>query len=228
MTRQLTDIELQEIRKAIMRKEISSAEILMEVYDHYISHLQEFPEEGFNSQLFELEQKFTYAYCHALQFRFNKEAKEDIHKTQWLVIRKYFCTPRWLYLVGILVIVFYISSQARNEQEYTLLLLSPMILLFVSNIVFGIQNRRKLRPIKKAFKGIGIPINSSLASPISERLSLPVLMAQVFIYLPKLIFTNIDLTPYLSAGAGMVTIVLIMYTLSVWEVWEIKSKTALV
>ncbi|WP_262481908.1 hypothetical protein [Cecembia lonarensis] len=30
--RQLTDVELQEIRKAIMRKEISSAEILMEVW----------------------------------------------------------------------------------------------------------------------------------------------------------------------------------------------------
>jgi len=46
VTRQLTVIELQEIRKAIMRKEISSAEILMEVYVHYISHLKEFSEEG--------------------------------------------------------------------------------------------------------------------------------------------------------------------------------------
>lgn len=226
--RQLTEIELQEIRRAIMRKEISSAEILMEVYDHYISHLQEFPKEEFNTQLFELEQKFTYAYCHALQFRFNKEAKEDIHKTQWLVIRKYFCTSRWLYLAGILVLVYYISSQARNGQEYTLLLLSPIILLFVSNIVFRVQNTRKLHPIKKAFKGMGIPISSSLALPISVRLSLPVLMAKVFIFLPKLIFTNIDLTPYLSAGAGMVTIVLILYTLSLLEVWKIKSKTAMI
>jgi len=40
--RYLTAIEFQSIKCAIVRKEISSAEILMEVYDHYVSHLQEF------------------------------------------------------------------------------------------------------------------------------------------------------------------------------------------
>lgn len=91
MMRQLTDIELQEIRNTILQKEISSAEILMEVYDHYISHLQEFPIEEFNDQLFELEEKFTYAYCHALQAKFNKEIRKELSSLHWQVFKRYFC-----------------------------------------------------------------------------------------------------------------------------------------
>jgi hypothetical protein len=226
--RPLTEIELQEIRKSIMRKEISSAEILMEIYDHYISHLQEFSEAEFHEQLFELDQKFTYGYCHALQFRFNKKAKEDIHQTQWMVIRKYFCASRWLYLVGILVLVFYVATQARTEKELGILLLSPMMLLLIANMAFGYQNIKKLRPIKKTFKDIGIPINSSLALPISERMYFPILMAQLFVYVPKLIFSQIDLSPFLPAGAAAITVLLTLYVISLLEVWKIKSKTALI
>ncbi|SIS85359.1 hypothetical protein [Belliella pelovolcani] len=226
--RPLTEIELQEIRKSIMRKEISSAEILMEIYDHYISHLQEFSEEEFNEQLVELDQKFTYGYCHSLQFRFIKKAKEEIHQTQWMVIRKYFCASRWMYLVVILVLVFYVAMQARTEEELGILLLSPLILLLIANIAFGYQNFKKLRPIKKTFKGIGILINSSLALPISERMYFPILMAQLFVYVPKLIFSQIDLSPFLPAGAAAITVLLTLYVISLLEVWKIKSKTALI
>ena len=164
MMRQLTEIELQEIQQTIMKKEISSAEILMEIYDHYITHLQEFSENEFNEQLSELEDKFTYGYCHALQFGFKKKAKEDIHQMQWMVIQKYFCASRWLYLAGILVLVFYVATQARTDKELGILLLSPMILLLLANIAFGYRNFKKLRPIKKTFKGAGVAINSSLAT----------------------------------------------------------------
>lgn len=228
MMRELTEIELQEIRRRIMRKEIFSAEILMEIYDHYISHLQEFPEENFNEQLFELDQKFTYGYCHSLQYKFNKKAKENIHQTQWMVIRKYFCSSRWFYLAGIIALTFYVATQARTEEELKVLLLSPMILLLIANIGFGYQNFKKLRPVKKAFKDNGIPIRSSLALPISERMYYPILMVQFFVYLPKLIFTNLDLSPYLAVGSGIFTVLLTLYTISLIEVWKIKSKTALV
>lgn len=226
--RVLSASELTEVQKSIMRKEISSAEILMEIYDHYISHLQEFSEEQFSRELFELDQKFTYGYCHALQSKFNKEAKADIAKTQWMVIQKYFCASRWLFLAGILVLVFYVSTQARTKEELGILLLSPLILLVFANFAFDYQNFKKLRPIKKTFKGIGIPIYSSLARPISERMYLPVLLAQVLVYLPKIVFPNLELAPFLSALAGMITVLLTLYAISLLEVWKIKSKTALV
>jgi len=226
--RVLSASELTEVQKSIMRKEISSAEILMEVYDHFVSHLQEFSEEQFSKELFELDQKFTYGYCHAIQSKFNKEAKADIAKTQWIVIQKYFCGSRWLFLAGILALVFYVSSQTRSEQELGILLLSPLILLVFSVIAFGYQNFKKLRPLKKTFKGIGNPISSSLAQPITERMYLPVMMAQVLVYLPKIVFPNLEFVRLSPVIAGMITVLLILYTLSLLEVWKIKSKTALI
>jgi hypothetical protein len=226
--RKLNQAELNRIQKAIAVKDLTSAEILMEIYDHYISHLQEFSEEQFSSELFELEDKFSYGYCHALQFKFNKKTKADIAKTQWMVIQKYFCGSRWLFLAGILALVFYVSTQARSKQELEILLVSPLILLGFVSIAFGYQNFKKLRPIKKTFKGIGIPISSSLARPISERMYLPVLLAQVLVYLPKIVFPNLGLVKLSPAITGMITVLLILYTLSLLETWKIKSKTALI
>ncbi|GHB34467.1 hypothetical protein [Mongoliitalea lutea] len=223
--RQLTDIELQEIRKAIMRKEISSAEILMEVYDHYISHLQEFPKEEFNEQLFELEQKFTYAYCHALQAKFHKNI--DIGKAQWMVIKKYFCTSRILFLAGILAVVNFVATQARTEQEIKFLLMSPLALLFMMHLALGYQWLKRILPIKKSFKGNGVPIKSSLMTPLSMRLLWPLLLANLIFY-PKIVLENFDSESILPAAAVMTTVLLLFYAISLMEVWKIKSKSALV
>lgn len=225
--RQLNQLELKEVQRAIFHKEISSAEVLAEIYDHYISHLQGFPEEEFTTQLWELEQKFTYAYCHALQSRYNKSVKEDIGKTQWQVLRKYFCTSRWVYAAGILAILFFIANQTKSYQEIGILLLSPLILLTIMNIVFDWRVRKKIRPIKSVFKDMGIPITSSASRPISERIYLPVLIAQVLIYFPRLFDFGIDFNPVLPGIAAVITAVLTLYMLSLLEAWKIKSKTAL-
>lgn len=211
-----------------MIKEISSAEILMEVYDHYISHLQEFSEEKFEEQLFELEQKFTYAYFHALQYRFNKQARQDISKTQWRVIQKYFCFSRWLYLAGILAVVFSISSQTSSDRELGIMMFSPMLLLLISLIAFHFQSFKKLRPIKKAFKENSIPIHSSLALPISERMYFTIFTVQLIFYFPKLWEDKLLFGNFLPTLAAMFTVLMVLYILSLLEVWKIKSKTALV
>lgn len=127
-----------------------------------------------------------------------------------------------------MTLAFYVATQARTEKELGVLLLSPMILLLIANIAFGYQNFKKLRPIKKTFKDITIPINSSLALPITERMHFPIFMALLFFYVPKLILSQIDLFPYLPAAAALMTILLTLYIVSLLEVWKIKSKTALV
>ncbi|WP_297337767.1 hypothetical protein [Algoriphagus sp.] len=225
--RQLTDPELQEIRKSILRKEISSAEILMEIYDHYISHLEEYSLSEFSNQLFELDQKFTYGYCHALQANFKTEAKKDIYQTQWKVIRSYFCTSRWLFLAGVLVIIFLIATQSRSERETQLLVLSPLVLLTITSFIFHWKNYVKLKPIKKAFRGNGIPIQSSLALPISERMHLPVLLIYTAnFFLSRLFELPIPYDQIQAPLATLLTAGLILYFLSLMEVWKIKSKTA--
>ncbi|EIM75413.1 hypothetical protein A3SI_13447 [Nitritalea halalkaliphila LW7] len=226
--RHLTDIELQEVRKEITRKEISSAEILMEIYDHYISHLQEFPEEEFNEQLFELDQKFTYAYCHALQAKFKKAAHADISKTQWQVLRSYFCLGRWMYFVGFLAMAIYLSTYFQTVEEAKLIILLPFILLFGFQLYYGYQSYKHMKPIRQNFKGIGIPIQSSLAGFFENRASLPGMFIYAFISFPALFF-NWEPTKVIAPQvAAVFTVLITLYALSLIEVWKIKSKTALV
>jgi hypothetical protein len=70
--RKLSEEELKLVQLAIIAKEISVMEILAEMYDHFISHLERFPEEDFNSELSILESKWTYDYCQKIQKEFNK------------------------------------------------------------------------------------------------------------------------------------------------------------
>lgn len=228
MMRTLSPEEFKLVQKAIALKEISSAEVLMENYDHYISHLQEFPEEKFTEQFFELEQKFTYAYCHALQSKFNKSAKSEIGKIQWQVIRQYFCTSRWIFAAGILGIIFYVASQTRTSQEIGLLIFSPLILLSIMLFAFYWRVYKKMRPIRQTFKGVRIPIQSSLATPFSERIYLPVLLSQTVVSIPKFFSIDFPFGHFLPAIAGVMTGLLTIYMLSLLEVWKTKSKTALI
>lgn len=225
--RQLTNIELQKIRDRIKKKVLSSAEIIMEIYDHYVSHLQRFPKEQFKEQLTELDQKFTYSYCHAMQSRFNKNVNLDIGKTQWIIIKKYFCTSRLLFLAGILALVYFVATQARTEQEVKFLLLSPLVLLFIMQLALGYQWLKRILPIKKSFKGNGVNIKSSFMTPLSMRLYWPLLLANLMIY-PKIILEDFDPNSILPAAAAMITVLFLFYAISLMEVWKIKSKTALI
>ena len=131
-------------------------------------------------------------------------------------------------MAGILAVVFFLSSQTSSDRELRLLMFSPMILLLISIIAFHFQSLKKLHLIKKAFKGNSIPIHSSLALPISERMYFPILMVQLIFYFPKLWEDKLLFGNFLPTLAAMFTVVMVVYILSLLEVWKIKSKTALV
>jgi len=227
--RQLTDLEIKQIRCSIAKKEILSAELLMELDDHYSSHLEGFSEGEFENQLMKLDEKFTPYFCKGLQYKLNKNAKEEILKSQWKVIQGYFCASKWLYLVGFSAVIIFISSQIRTELEIKILLFMPLLLLTLSNIVFHYQNFQKLRQIKTIFQGFELAIYSSFARPLSERLFLPFLLIQSLVFLPKIIFPGISIeNNYLAASASIMSILLALYTLSLLEVWRLKSKIVLV
>ncbi|MGY6559427.1 MAG: hypothetical protein ACXIT9_09100 [Nitritalea sp.] len=226
--RSLSHIELQEIRKTIMRKEISSAEILMEVYDHFISHLQEFPEQEFHPQLFELDEKFSYAYCHALQAKFKKAAHADISKTQWHVIRSYFCAGRWAYLIGLIAVAIYLSTYFQSPTEVKMILFSPFLLLFGFQFVYSYQSFKRMKPIRENFKGTGVPIQSSLAGFFENRASLPLLLTYAFISFPTLMLKWDPLEHIAPQIAVVFSVMVTLYAVSLLKVWKIKSKTALI
>lgn len=226
--RTLSETENQLIIKSIIRKEITSAEILMEIYDHYVSHLQESGADTFDRELWELNEKFTYGYCHKIQQNFQKQASAEVGKAQMAVLKKYFCLSRGLYLMGILILLTVVSFQFNNGNELNIIMISPILLLAVSHIVFNYRSFKKLKLIKKIFKEQSIVIESSVGKPISERLYLPVVLLQALLFLPRF-FLNLEVTQlFLPQIAVLFTTIGIIYTLSLWEVWKIKSKTALV
>jgi hypothetical protein len=225
--RQLTEIELQEVRKVILQKEISSAEILMEVYDHYISHLQEFPIEEFNDQLFELEEKFTFAYCHALQAKFNKEIRKELSSLHWQVLKKYFCFSKILYVIIFSFIAFQMSRFVTDQNEMAILMLSPLLILAGAHIFFLIKSHFKIKAIKKDFNTAG-PFQSSLSYPFSEKLYLPVMLAYCIMWSAEWIFNSNPIANLAPSIAAIIFIILSIYVLTLLEVWQIKTKTALI
>jgi hypothetical protein len=225
--RQLTEIELQEVRKVILQKEISSAEILMEVYDHYISHLQEFPIEEFNDQLFELEEKFTFAYCHALQAKFNKEIRKELSSLHWQVLKKYFCFSKILYVIIFSFLAFQMSRFVTNQKEIALLVLSPLLILAGAHIFFLIKSHFRIKAIKKNFNIAG-SLQSSLFYPFSEKLYLPVMLAYGIMWSAEWIFNSNPIANLAPSIAAIIFIILSIYVLTLLEVWQIKTKTALI
>ncbi len=225
--RQLTDIELQEVRNTILHKEISSAEILIEVYDHYVSHLQEFPIEEFNDQLFELEEKFTYAYCHALQAKFNKEIRKELSSIHWQVFKRYFCLSKILYVLIFTFLAFQMSRFVTDEKELGLIVLSPLLILAGAHIFFLMKSHFRIKAIKKDFN-TAEPLQSSLFYPFSEKLYLPVVMAYVIIWSVEWVFNSNAIANLAPSIAAFIFIILSIYVLTLLEVWQIKTKTALI
>lgn len=225
--RQLTDIELQEIRNTILHKEISSAEILIEVYDHYVSHLQEFPIEEFNDQLYELEEKFTYAYCHALQAKFNKEIRKELSSIHWQVFKRYFCLSKILYVLIFSFLAFQMSRFVTDEKEIAIIVLSPFLILAGAHIFFLMKSHFRIKAIKKDFNTAG-PLQSSLYYPFSEKLYLPVVMAYVIMWSVEWVFNSNPIANLAPSIAAIIFIILSIYVLTLLEVWQIKTKTALI
>ncbi|MCR9013409.1 hypothetical protein [Aquiflexum gelatinilyticum] len=224
--RNLTDIEYQAIKSAIVRKEISSAEILMEVYDHYVSHLQEYGEVDFDDQLAELEEKFTYGYCHALQAKFNKEIRKEIGVLQWEVVKKNFCLSRILYVLGFMMIAFYLGSNVKNEKEGAIMMVAPLLILSVFHIYFLVKSSSRIKKIKENMSQAS-SLQSSLFYPFSERMYLPVIMAYSIVWFADLIFDVQVLSNIAPQIAATFSILLFIYVISLMEVWKIKSKTSL-
>jgi len=227
--RQLTDIELQAIKSAIVRKEISSAEILMEVYDHYISHLQEFGEADFDNQLAELEDKFTWGYCHALQAHLQKNLNKEISQSQWRIIKNYFCFSKLIYSLGLLLILFTVSINLNSDEQYFLMIYVPIILLAIFSIFVLFNWRKKTRIAKSIFIHQKDIIKSYLSEALVLRITLPVLVLNGLLQIPK-IFMDIHNIPFalLPQISLILTILLMFYGISLFEVWKIKSKTSLI
>jgi hypothetical protein len=225
--RNLTHIEYQAIKSSIIQKKISSAEILLEVYDHYVSHLQEFGEDDFDSELAQLEEKFTFGYCHSLQANLQKNLKKEISRAHLQLMKNYLCFSKLIYSLGLLLILFTISKTLSTEDQYYLMMYVPILLLTIFPIFVLFNWRKRTRIPKIIFAEQKDIIKSYISEAMVMRIVFPVLFLNGFLQLSK-IFIGIHDIPllYLPQISLVFTTVLMFYCISLFEVWHIKSKTS--
>ena len=225
--RQLSEEELDQIKKAISAKELTSAEILVEIYDHYVSHLEGFESSKFEEELFELEQKFSYSYCHALQSKFIKASKKEIFNLQWSIFKTYFTWPRFLATALFLVFYFLFWMDVANKTKVQLLIIPIVVIVILSAWIYY----RSFKKVSKIKQMIASPkgIQSSLLASIMMQLSLITSSFNLMILLPKVFdVPNYMESPYFIAGTLILFFIYVSYSLTLFEAWKLKSKTALI
>jgi hypothetical protein len=224
--RKLDQAELNRIQKAISAKELTSVEILMEVYDHYVSHLEGFEEAEFEVELFELEQKFTYGYCHALQAKFLKASKKEFFNLQWSIFKTYFTWPKILATAVFLAVLIVVWNSIDSKTQVKAIVLVTIICIFTS-IGFYANSFQKVRGIKKLIKS-NKTIESSYASTIMIQGMLIQSLFHILFFIPDLGFADIIESEYFGPISLSIFFIYFCLTFTLIKAWKIKSKTALI
>ncbi|REG81519.1 hypothetical protein [Algoriphagus antarcticus] len=225
--RKLTEQELDQVKKAIAAKELTSAEILIEIYDHYVSHLESFEEMDFEEQLFELEGKFTPNYCKTLQLNFYETAEKELNRLQWSIWKSYFTWPRAMWTIFFFIIFFYIWINGGAFSR-TLALSFPFISGFSLNGWLWYKSYKKVNEIRKLVKSHTTLQSSYLPNSVTQF----AIMFGVF----NLLFNiprTLNLLNSMESIFSIIAILLIYglfisYMLSFYEACKLKSKIALI
>jgi hypothetical protein len=226
--RKLSEQELDQVKRSIAFKDLTSAEILIEVYDHYISHLESFDELDFEPQLFELEQKFRYSYYNSLQENFEKSTKRELLKIQWTISKSYFSWPK---IISTALVVFILILLFQNLEGKTkgFAVVVPFGLIVLLMAFIGIKSFLKVRRIKNTI-GTTSKVQSSFLTTILRQYSLTLGFFNLFVTIPRLLFDRVVWlnSPYFTIASFLLCLFYIGYLFSLMKAWKIKSKTALI
>jgi len=226
--RTLSEEELKSVQKTIAKRDITAAELLMEVYDHFISHLEEFPEKDFEVQLNALNEKWSYGYCKKLQHDLSKNINKSVRKTQWSLLKSYFSWPKMVFTLILIGGITLLVNLMTHKMQ--LLILFGLPIVYLGAFLFWILFRtyKKISPIKEVFKDTDLKISSIFSNQFIAFISLPLHFYNFFLNVPR-IFGLDKLIPEYLLNYLSITFCLIIYLhcISAYEAWKIKSKTAL-
>lgn len=229
--RKLSEEELKLVQTAIKAKEISVIEILAEIYDHYISHLEGFPEEEFKSELANLDSKWTNLYCLRLQDEFIKTSDRSLKALHWKLIKGYFSWPKIISTILFFGVLYGLSLWITPKVFAFSTIIPAIILFHVFNFSLFYSSRKKYKLLRKTFNldsrrfDLNYAESNSLSAAIGTILALP----NIIIYGPKA-FESVDLgiSPNLILlFFAFIAFLISIISFSAYEVWKIKSKTAL-
>ncbi|PZX48656.1 hypothetical protein [Algoriphagus chordae] len=228
--RKLTEEELTLIQKSIIRKEISATELLGEIHDHYVTHLETLPVSDFHAELSLLDQKWTQDYCKQLQRDLQNSINKSIRSLQWQLAKSYFSWPRMIF-TSILVVLIATLINLLAWDFQLIVLLIPLVFLIALGIIISVRTHRKNKAIKKLFnfKNSGIFILSFQSSNFISHVIWPVHSLNLFILAPRIWGMHDVVAVYII---NMICILfgayLILHSLTIFEAWKIKSKTSLI
>lgn len=228
--RKLTEQELKLVQKSIIAKEVNILELLTEIYDHYITHLESFPEEDFSIEFRNLESIWTYDHCQKIQKEFYKNINSSIRSFQWKLTKSYFTWPKLM----ITVLLFFTASLGAfltPTNVYLFGVILPILLfLLIYAIGMSIRCNRKFQVLKSIFnfKSMGLIVISGETSYLLHNSIFPINLINLFILSPKnLGFIDDFSSPWMTLVILLFSFFLFLHTLTIHEAWKIKSKTAL-
>lgn len=145
----------------------------MEVYDHFISHLEEFPEEDFEEQLNALNEKWSFGYCKKLQHDLSKSINLSVRKTQWTLVKSYFSWPKMVFTLILIGGITLLVNLMTHKMQ--LLVLFGLPIVYLGAFLFWILFRtyKKISPIKEIFKVTDLKISSIFSNQFISFISLP-------------------------------------------------------
>lgn len=226
--RKLSEQEIDQVKRAIAAKDLTSAEILVEIYDHYVSHLESYEEVEFKTELYELQQKFKYSYYNPLQQNFEKATKKDLLKIQWSICKNYFSWPKIISTVLIIIILSLIFENLEGKTKGMAVVL-PMGLTVLLIALIAIKSNLKVRRIKKSI-GITSKVQSSFLNHISLQFQMVISFFNLFVLWPKLWLDSPTWfeSSYFVIASFLLCLFYIVYLFSLIKAWKIKSKTFLI
>lgn len=225
--RKLEEKELEKIQWTISQKDLSVVEVLAEIYDHYVSHLERVSTEEFENGLKELDLKFNSKYCKKLEQNLLHISRKEMFRLAWKQVFLFFTWPKTLLsLLLVLIIVILWPHLDKNHHMLALMALLGATLLFHFSIWWN--SHRKIKTFKTFYKGNNLLISIHISSMMSQ-LSLPISIFSLAVTTPKILgFYNVVDTPYFYLISMVFFLILGLLNIGIFQVWKIKSKTSLV
>ncbi len=225
--RKLDEKELELVQQAISLKNIGLVELLAEIYDHYLSHLEQASPDDFNQELNTLEEKFTLKYCKKLEQDLMQISNKEIFQLTCSQIVQLFTWPKAIVTTVLLISVAAIwPSLPKNVQFILLMILLTNAAISIGRIWW--HSHKKIKFFKSFYKYDGFLI-SKHSSSVMLQIHVPFSTFNLFVTLPKVLeIYNVVDTPYFMLVSLFFFLMWTLITISTLKAWKIISKTALI
>jgi hypothetical protein len=149
--RSLINPELTAVQEKIATKELAVLEVLAEVYDHFVSHLELQKEEDFWSELSMRSKKWNNAHCQSIQEKFLKTTHQSGNRRQLQVFNKFLTYPPYIFILIGLVLLLVLASSLGTKTFIQGIIIPMLLGMVLVDLARSYQVRRQFKILKELF-----------------------------------------------------------------------------